>query len=224
MFERFTERARQVIVRAQEEARGLGHDYIGTEHILLGLIREEEGIAAGALERLEVTAGRVRAEVARIVGSGEGTPAQIPFTPRAKKVLELSLREALSLGHNYIGTEHVLLGLVREGEGLAVEILSSFDVDAENVRGEILRMLDDAGPGPAQPEVTAASGDVAAEAKPSKPEDIADLGPLGAEELDDLIDTLVAEEHVLAERLRILRATLDMLRDEREEQPDEPAS
>src|ERR687885_250535 len=117
MFERFTERARQVVVLAQEEARTLKHNYIGTEHILLGLLREEEGLAARVLESLDITVERVRAQVVRIVGSGEEvTSGQIPFTPRAKKVLELALREALSLGHNYIGTEHILLGLVRETE------------------------------------------------------------------------------------------------------------
>ena len=120
MFERFTERARQVVVLAQEEARTLKHNYIGTEHILLGLLREEEGLAARVLESLDITVERVRAQVVRIVGSGEEvTSGQIPFTPRAKKVLELALREALSLGHNYIGTEHILLGLVRENEGVA---------------------------------------------------------------------------------------------------------
>ena len=115
MFERFTERARQVVVLAQEEARILKHNYIGTEHILLGLLREEEGLAARVLESLDITVERVRAQVVRIVGSGEEvTSGQIPFTPRAKKVLELALREALSLGHNYIGTEHILLGLTSE--------------------------------------------------------------------------------------------------------------
>ena len=119
MFERFTERARQVVVLAQEEARILKHNYIGTEHILLGLLREKEGLAARVLESLDITVERVRAQVVRIVGSGEEvTSGQIPFTPRAKKVLELALREALSLGHNYIGTEHILLGLVRENEGV----------------------------------------------------------------------------------------------------------
>ena len=118
LFERFTERARQVVVLAQDEARALKHNYIGTEHILLGLLREEEGLAARVLESLDITVEEVRAQVARIVGQGdEVTTGQIPFTPRAKKVLELALREALSLGHNYIGTEHILLGLVRENEG-----------------------------------------------------------------------------------------------------------
>jgi len=142
MFERFTERARQVVVLAQEEARTLKHNYIGTEHILLGLLREEEGLAARVLESLDITVERVRGQVVRIVGSGEEvTSGQIPFTPRAKKVLELALREALSLGHNYIGTEHILLGLVRENEGVAARILLDFDADSEKIRNEVIRML-----------------------------------------------------------------------------------
>ena len=146
MFERFTERARQVVVLAQDEARALKHNYIGTEHILLGLLREEEGLAARVLESLDITVEEVRAQIARIVGQGdEVTTGQIPFTPRAKKVLELALREALSLGHNYIGTEHILLGLVRENEGVAARILLDFDADAEKIRNEIIRML--SGPG-----------------------------------------------------------------------------
>src|SRR3989337_697846 len=146
MFERFTERARQVVVLAQEEARTLKHNYIGTEHILLGLLREEEDIASGVLPSLDITVERVRAQVVRIVGSGEEvTSGQIPFTPRAKKVLELALREALSLGHNYIGTEHILLGLVRENEGVAARILLDFDADSEKIRNEVIRML--SGPG-----------------------------------------------------------------------------
>ena len=146
MFERFTERARQVVVLAQDEARALKHNYIGTEHILLGLLREEEGLAARVLDSLDITVEDVRANVARIVGQGEEvTTGQIPFTPRAKKVLELALREALSLGHNYIGTEHILLGLVRENEGVAARILLDFDADAEKIRNEIIRML--SGPG-----------------------------------------------------------------------------
>jgi ATP-dependent Clp protease ATP-binding subunit ClpC len=135
-----------VVVLAQEEARTLKHNYIGTEHILLGLLREEEGLAARVLESLDITVERVRAQVVRIVGSGEEvTSGQIPFTPRAKKVLELALREALSLGHNYIGTEHILLGLVRENEGVAARILLDFDADSEKIRNEVIRML--SGPG-----------------------------------------------------------------------------
>jgi ATP-dependent Clp protease ATP-binding subunit ClpA len=143
MFERFTERARQVVVLAQEEARGLKHNYIGTEHILLGLLREEEGLAARVLESLDITVERVRAEIVRIVGSGEEvTSGQIPFTPRAKKVLELTLREALILGHNYIGTEDILLGLVHEHGGVAARILLDFDADSEEIRSEVVRVLE----------------------------------------------------------------------------------
>jgi ATP-dependent Clp protease ATP-binding subunit ClpC len=142
MFERFTERARQVVVLAQDEARTLRHNYIGTEHILLGLLREEEGIAARVLESLDVSLDEIRPYLAQIVGQGdEITTGQIPFTPRAKKVLELSLREALAIGHNYIGTEHILLGLARENEGVASRILLDFDVDAETIRSEVLGML-----------------------------------------------------------------------------------
>ncbi len=142
MFERFTERARQVVVLAQEEARSLKHNYIGTEHLLLGLLREEEGVAARVLESLDVSVEEVRAAVVRIVGSGEESPqGQIPFTPRAKKVLELALREALSLGHNYIGTEHILLGLIREDEGVAARILLDLDAEPDKIRNEIMRSL-----------------------------------------------------------------------------------
>lgn len=142
MFERFTERARQVVVLAQEEARGLRHNYIGTEHLLLGLLREADGVAARVLGSLEVSLEEVRGEVTRIVGEGEhDSQGQIPFTPRAKKVLELALREALSLGHNYIGTEHILLGLVRESEGVAARILADLEVDADKVRQEVMRVL-----------------------------------------------------------------------------------
>jgi ATP-dependent Clp protease ATP-binding subunit ClpC len=171
MFERFTERARQVVVLAQEEARTLKHNYIGTEHILLGLLREEEGLAARVLESLDITVERVRAQVVRIVGSGEEvTSGQIPFTPRAKKVLELALREALSLGHNYIGTEHILLGLVRENEGVAARILLDFDADSEKIRNEVIRML--SGPsgrrqGQGQPGAAAGAGGGPAEGKKS---------------------------------------------------------
>jgi ATP-dependent Clp protease ATP-binding subunit ClpC len=167
VFERFTERARQVVVLAQDEARALKHNYIGTEHILLGLLREEEGLAARVLEQLDITVEEVRAQVARIVGQGdEVTTGQIPFTPRAKKVLELALREALSLGHNYIGTEHILLGLVRENEGVAARILLDFDADAEKIRNEIIRML--SGPGRRGQGGQGASGAQGEKAKSSK--------------------------------------------------------
>src|SRR5438067_13457906 len=157
MFERFTERARQVVVLAQEEARTLKHNDIGTEHIPLGLLREEEGLAARMLDSFDVTVEEVRAQVARIVGQGdEAVTGQIPFTPRAKKVLELALRETLSLGHNWVGTEHLLLGLVRENEGVAARILLDFDADADKIRNEIIRML--SGPGRRQQGGAAAPG------------------------------------------------------------------
>jgi ATP-dependent Clp protease ATP-binding subunit ClpC len=161
VFERFTERARQVVVLAQEEARALKHNHIGTEHILLGLLREEEGLAARVLESLEITVERARAQVQRIVGSGEeATSGQIPFTPRAKKVLELSLNEALSLGHNYIGTEHLLIGLIRENEGVAIRVLIDCGADPEKIRNAVIGML----PGPdasADVAVTRASSESA---------------------------------------------------------------
>jgi ATP-dependent Clp protease ATP-binding subunit ClpA len=142
MFERFTERARHAVVLAQDEARALRHDYIGTEHMLLGLLREEEGIAARALTSLRITVEEVRARVVRIVGQGtEVTTGQIPFTPRAKTMLELAPREAFALGHNYIGTEHLLLGLVRENEGVASQILLDLGAGADTVREEILGTL-----------------------------------------------------------------------------------
>jgi ATP-dependent Clp protease ATP-binding subunit ClpA len=151
MFERFTDRARRVVVLSQEEARMLNHNYIGTEHILLGLIHEGEGVAAQSLEGLGVDRERVRVEIIEIIGRGDTVPAgHIPFTPRAKKVLELSLREALQLGHSYIGTEHILLGLVREGEGVGAQVLQKLGVDLGRVRQQVISQLSsysDPGPG-----------------------------------------------------------------------------
>ena len=142
MFERFTDRARRVVVLAQEEARLLNHNYIGTEHILLGLIHEGEGVAAKALESLSISLEGVRAQVEEIIGQGGSSPSgHIPFTPRAKKVLELSLREALQLGHNYIGTEHILLGLIREGEGVAAQVLVKLGADLSRVRQQVIQLL-----------------------------------------------------------------------------------
>jgi hypothetical protein len=142
MFERFTDRARRVVVLAQEEARLLNHNYIGTEHILLGLIHEGEGVAAKALESLGISLEAVRAQVEEIIGQGQSAPTgHIPFTPRAKKVLELSLREALQLGHNYIGTEHILLGLIREGEGVAAQVLVKLGGDLSRVRQQVIQVL-----------------------------------------------------------------------------------
>jgi ATP-dependent Clp protease ATP-binding subunit ClpC len=142
MFERFTDSARRVVVLAQEEARMLSHNYIGTEHLLLGLIHEGEGVAARALEALGIRIGPVREQVVDITGRGEHAPSgHIPFTPRAKKVLELALRESRQLGHNYIGTEHILLGLIREGEGVAARVLVSLGADLNRARQQVIELL-----------------------------------------------------------------------------------
>ena len=142
MFERFTDRARRVVVLAQDEARLLNHNYIGTEHILLGLIHEGEGVASKALEGLDIRLEAVREQVQEIIGQGQQAPTgHIPFTPRAKKVLELSLREALQLGHNYIGTEHILLGLIREGEGVAAQVLVKLGADLNRVRQQVIQLI-----------------------------------------------------------------------------------
>ena len=142
MFERFTERARKVVVLAQDEARHFNHNYIGTEHLLLGLLREDEGVAAQALYSLNVALDEVREQVESIVGYGEeGTGAQAPFTPRSKKVLELALREALQLGHNYIGTEHLLLGLYRDPDGLASQILVEGGLSRDGARAKVVTLL-----------------------------------------------------------------------------------
>jgi ATP-dependent Clp protease ATP-binding subunit ClpC len=150
VFERFTERARRVVALAQEEARALKHGYIGTEHLLLGLLGEEEGLAARVLASFGVSADDTRAQVVQIVGQGtEVTTGRIPFTPRAKKVLELSLREALSLGHGYVGTEHILLGLVHENEGVAARVLQAGGADRELIRARVGEQL--GGPTPVSP-------------------------------------------------------------------------
>ncbi len=142
MFERFTDRARRVVVLAQEEARMLDHNYIGTEHILLGLIHEGEGVAAKALESLGISLDAVRQQVEEIIGRGQqALSGHIPFTPRAKKVLELSLREALQLSHDYIGTEHILLGLIREGDGVAAQVLVRLGADLNRVRQQVIQLL-----------------------------------------------------------------------------------
>jgi ATP-dependent Clp protease ATP-binding subunit ClpA len=142
VFERFTDRARRVIVLAQEEARLLDHDYIGTEHLLLGLAREGQGVAAKALEVLGIRLEALRSQVEEIIGRGQRAPSgHVPFTPRAKTVLELSLREALELGHDYIGTEHLLLGLIREGEGVAAQVLVGLGADLARARGQVIELL-----------------------------------------------------------------------------------
>ncbi len=164
MFERFTDRARRVVVLAQEEARMLNHNYIGTEHILLGLIHEGEGVAAKALESLGISLEGVRQQVEEIIGQGQQAPSgHIPFTPRAKKVLELSLREALQLGHNYIGTEHILLGLIREGEGVAAQVLVKLGADLNRVRQQVIQLLS----GYQGKEPAAAGSSASGEAAPS---------------------------------------------------------
>jgi ATP-dependent Clp protease ATP-binding subunit ClpC len=146
MFERFTDRARRVVVLAQEEARMLDHNYIGTEHLLLGLVHEGEGVAAESLDSLGISLETVRTTVEQIIGRGQQMPSgHIPFTPRAKKVLELSLREALQLGHNYIGTEHLLLGLIREGEGVAAQVLVKLGAKLDLVRQRVIQVLADRG-------------------------------------------------------------------------------
>ena len=213
MFERFTERARHVVVLAQEEARILQHNDIGTEHILLGLLREKEGLAARVLESLNITVERVRAQVVRIAGSGgEFTSGQIPFTPRAKKVLELAPREALRLGHNYIATEHMLLAIARENEGVAARILLDFDADSEKIRDKvIIRML--SGPGGRQRssgrQDIDASGQDAVSASEAKPPEV---GGLSDEQITDLITQLTQREQEISYERRILHAKIDILR------------
>jgi ATP-dependent Clp protease ATP-binding subunit ClpC len=184
MFERFTDRARGVVVLAQEEAQLLKHNYIGTEHILLGLARDNGSVAGRALRRLSIDVEAVRAEVLEIIGRGGESPSgHIPFTPRAKKVLELSLREALQLGHNYIGTEHILLGLVREGEGVAAQVIVKRGVDLDRVRETVLQQLEQGGDSPAGPpgvvlRYSPAADDVLAAARV-----LAAGGPVGSHHL-----------------------------------------
>ena len=142
MFERFTDRARRVVVLAQEEAGMLNHNYIGTEHLLLGLIGEGEGVAAKALQSLGISLDAVRQQVEEIIGQGQQAPSgHIPFTPRAKKVLELADREARALGHNYVGTEHLLLGLIREGDGVAAQVLVNLGADLNRVRQQVIQLV-----------------------------------------------------------------------------------
>jgi hypothetical protein len=200
MFERFTDRARRVVVLAQEEARLLNHSWIGTEHLLLGLIHEGDGVAAKALEQLGISLEAVRTKVQGIIGAGGEPPSgHIPFTPRAKKVLELSLREALQLGHNYIGTEHILLGLIREGEGVAAQVLVNLGADLSAVRQAVIQQLSGykgggpahfGQPGPRQtPAVTAAT----AEARR-----LAGGKPIGS---DHWLRALVADANSMAGRV-----------------------
>jgi hypothetical protein len=179
MFQRFTDRARQVVVLAQEEARRLDHNYIGTEHILLGLIHEGEGVAAKALESLGISLDAVRQQVEEIIGQGQQAPSgHIPFTPRAKKVLELSLRESMQLGHTYIGTEHILLGLVREGDGVAAQVLVRLGADLNRVRQQVIQLL--AGRAAAEPGP-------GVDVRPEMAEQRAGIGP-DTSDLDEQIE------------------------------------
>jgi Clp amino terminal domain, pathogenicity island component len=179
MFQRFTDRARQVVVLAQEEARRLDHNYIGTEHILLGLIREGGGVAARALKSLGIGLDAVRQQVEEIIGQGQQTPSgHIPFTPRAKKVLELSLRESMQLGHNYIGTEHILLGLLREGDGVAAQVLVRLGADLNRVRQQVIQLLAGRTAGEPGPGV---------DVRPDIAEQLAGIGP-DTSDLDEQIE------------------------------------
>jgi ATP-dependent Clp protease ATP-binding subunit ClpC len=213
MFERFTDRARRVVVLAQEEARMLNHNYIGTEHILLGLIREGEGVAAKALESLGISLEAVRQQVEEIIGQGQQAPSgHIPFTPRAKKVLELSLREALQLGHNYIGTEHILLGLIREGEGVAAQVLVKLGADLSRVRQQVVELLHGY-----QSEPSSARGQVrarlsrlqarldAVETRLAVTEQRVGTGP-DTGDLDEQIDRVRGERHAAADAQEYERA------------------
>jgi ATP-dependent Clp protease ATP-binding subunit ClpA len=192
MFERFSDRARHSVVLAQEEARRLGHTYIGTEHLLLGLLREADGLAAQALTSLGVGVSNVRAQVIEIIGEGSEAPTgHIPFTPRSKKVLELSLREALQLGHNYIGTEHILLGLVREGEGVAAQVLVARGVDLNRVRAAVMTAL----PGWSGGRGTARQRTAGAEVAIADAQLLAGGSPLGTQHL---LEALARSEDTVA--------------------------
>ena len=203
MFERFTERARQTVVLAQEEARLLGHGHIGTEHVLLGLLHEGDGVGAIALRRLGIGLESVRADVEGLIGRGEGSPGgHIPFTPRAKKVLELSLREALGLGHNYIGTEHILLGLVREGEGVAAQVLGRRGAAEIQVRAVVvdeLRRLGGSGESGRPPQRAREPGRTpGADAAVAAANELAASAPVGSQHL---LEALARSEDTLAGRV-----------------------
>ncbi len=204
MFERFTDRARRVVVLAQEESRLLNHNYIGTEHLLLGLVHEGEGVAAQALVALDIRLEAVRHEVEQLVGLGESAPSgHIPFTTRAKKVLELALREALQLGHNYIGTEHILLGLVREGEGVAAQVLVKLGADTSRVRQQVIQIL-------AGYQATGVASErlgVGAGARAHRP-----AAPAGAEVLEHAPDRLVLRRFTVSSCRVLLLAESEALR------------
>jgi ATP-dependent Clp protease ATP-binding subunit ClpA len=211
VFERFTDRARRVVVLAQEESRLLNHDFIGTEHILLGLIHEGEGVAAQALGALGIRLEAVRAGVEETVGQGESTPSgHIPFTPRAKKVLELSLREALQFGHNYIGTEHLLLGLIREGEGVAATVLVGMGADLERVRTKVVELL----AGRAGAGATGLTTDVGTRATllATSVAAPARSGPTGGEPAGSGLDRVLVRRLTLPSRRVLLLAESEALR------------
>jgi ATP-dependent Clp protease ATP-binding subunit ClpA len=227
VFERFTDRARRVVVLAQEEARLLNHNFIGTEHLLLGLIQEHDGVAAQVLTRLGVDLAATRARVENIVGHGDSAPSgHIPFTPRAKKVLELSLRESLSLDHNHIGTEHILLGLLREGEGVGAMALVASGVDLSTVRQEVLRFLASHDPEvvPQGMEPLADTGD--AVKLMLEAQRLAGEGPVRAEHL--LLAIVNEQDTLTARAFAALGVTPEALTEklielQREEIPGEPA-
>jgi ATP-dependent Clp protease ATP-binding subunit ClpA len=191
MFERFTDMARRVVVSAQTEARNLKHGFIGTEHILLGLFDPDSGVAAQALSQLGLTAEIARTDIIEIVGMGSDAPTgHIPFSPRAKKVLELALREALQLSHNYIGTEHILLALEREHEGVAVKVLAGHVPDLRDVRRAVMALLDQSGGAPARPNRTSAADEVVTAA-----EALAGGAPMGSHHL---LEALIRSEGSMA--------------------------
>jgi ATP-dependent Clp protease ATP-binding subunit ClpC len=225
MFERFTDRARRVVVLAQQEARRLDHNYIGTEHILLGLIHEGEGVAAKALDSLGISLQAVRQQVEEIIGRGEQAPSgHIPFTPRAKKVLELSLRESQQLGHDYIGTEHILLGLVREGDGVAAQVLDKLGADLNRVRQQVIQLLH--GHQAKQPlSARSTAGELrllpavnarleAVEQRLAAVEQQVGIGP-DTSDLDEQIDRVRGERHAAADAQEYEQAAL--LRDKEKE-------
>jgi Clp amino terminal domain, pathogenicity island component len=203
MFERFTDRARRAVVLSQQEARRLDHNYIGTEHLLLGLVREGEGVAARALEALGVSLDGVRGQVEEVIGRGPEPPGgHVPFTPRAKKVLELSLREAKGLGHDYIGTEHILLGLVREGEGVAAQVLVRLGADLPRVRQQVVELLSD------KPAGEAGVGRMVREPRPTV---VGGAGVFGEREPPDLVRVVpLAREVVSRSGYRLVLMSLEV--------------
>ena len=213
VFDRFTKRARQVIVIAQDESRSLGHCYIGSEHLLIGLLRVPEGLAARVLEPLGITLEKVRGEVIQVTGPGRevGGTGQIPFTPAAKMALELSLQEALLLGHNYIGTEHILLGLVRANEGVAARIMLDANLDAENVRREVIQAVSRSGPADAS---ASELDDVELTSPPLASELIHELARLAVER-QALIDAKKLEEaaFLVTRELRLRRPAAALVRE-----------